>query len=214
MIVAFVGQKGGSGKSTLAICVAAELAARGRRVLLVDADPQKTAVTWHEVGSEAGHEGPTVVAMTGALHKQNQLPQLAAGYQDVVIDTPPRLGDVQRSALMCASLAVLPCGPSAPDAWALAESVQTVTEALDYRPELRAAIVLNKRRAGTAAAAGARAALGAAGLPVLKTELGLRQAFSEALAAGLGVGAYAPKDRAAAEVRALVNELLKMMGGK
>ena len=210
MILAFVGQKGGSGKSTLAICVAAELAARGRNVLLVDADPQKTAITWHDVASEAGHAGPTVVAMTGTLHKPNQIPQLATAYQDIVIDTPPRLGDVQRSAMMVAHLAILPCGPSAPDAWALADSIKTITEAIDFRPELKAVIVINKMRAGTAAAKGARAALSSAGLPVLASALGLRQPFQEALAAGQGVGAYAPKDAAAEELRALVDEIGKL----
>ncbi len=213
MIVAFVGQKGGSGKSTLAICVASELAARGRNVLLVDADQQRTAITWHDVASEQGHEVPTVVAMTGTLHKPNQIPKLAAGYQDVIIDTPPRLGEVQRSAMMVADIAVLPCGPSAPDAWALAESIRTIQDAIDYRASLKAAIIINKKRSGTAAARGAREALSGAGLPILKAEMGLRQAFQEALAAGLGVGGYAPKDAATDEVRALVSELLKM-GGK
>jgi chromosome partitioning protein len=213
MIVAFVGQKGGSGKSTLAVCVASELADRKRNVLLVDADPQRTAVTWHDVASEQGHAAPTVVSMTGTLHKPNQLPKLATGYQDVIIDTPPRLGEVQRSAMMVSDLAILPCGPSAPDAWALAESIRTIQEAIDYRATLKVAIVINKKRSGTAAGRGAREALADAGLPILKTEIGLRQAFQEALAAGLGVGRYAPKDTAAEETRALVTELLKM-GGK
>src|SRR6185369_1345643 len=105
MILAFVGQKGGGGKSTTAILVAAELARsrRPRKVLLVDADPQQTAMTWHDVGAEGGHDHmPTVLAMTGTLHQPNQVPRLAVGYDDVIIDTPPRLGEVQRSAMMVA----------------------------------------------------------------------------------------------------------------
>lgn len=216
MIVSFVGQKGGSGKSTLAICVAAELASQGRNVLLVDADPQGTATTWHDVASEKGHAGaaPTVVAMTGSLHKPEQIPKLAAAYDDIVIDCPPRLAEVQRSALMVSHVAILPCGPSAPDAWALAESIRTVTEALTYRPDLKAAIAINKKRTGTAAAKGARDALTAAGLPVLDTEIGLRQAFQEALAAGLGVCSYASRDAASDELRALVREIGKTGGEK
>jgi len=216
MIVAFVGQKGGSGKSTLAICVAAELAAQGRNVLLVDADPQGTATTWHDVASEKGHAAaaPTVVAMTGSLHKPEQIPKLAAAYDEIVIDAPPRLSDVQRSALMVAHMAILPCGPSAPDAWALAESIRTVNEALTYRPDLKAAIVINKKRTGTAAAKGARDVLAAAGLPVLGAEIGLRQAFQEALAAGLGVCSYASRDVASDELRALVAEIWKTGGKK
>ena len=214
MIVAFVGQKGGSGKSTLAICVAAELAAQGRNVLLVDADPQGTVTTWHDVASEKGHATPTVIAMSGSLHKPEQVPKLAAAYDDIVLDAPPRLADVQRSALMVAHLAILPCGPSAPDAWALSESIRTVNEAIVYRPDLKAVIAINKKRIGTAAAKGAREALMSAGLSVLEAEIGLRQAFQEALAAGMGVCTYAPRDSASGELRALVAEIQKLGGQK
>lgn len=44
--IAFVNQKGGSGKSKTAGGLAGELAAMGRRVLVVDADPQGTVTAW------------------------------------------------------------------------------------------------------------------------------------------------------------------------
>ena len=45
-VYVFAGQKGGTGKTTLAVATAAELMARGRKVLLVDSDPQGTTRTW------------------------------------------------------------------------------------------------------------------------------------------------------------------------
>ena len=39
-VIAVLNQKGGTGKTTTSVSVAAELARRGRRVLLIDADPQ------------------------------------------------------------------------------------------------------------------------------------------------------------------------------
>jgi chromosome partitioning protein len=45
MRIALVNQKGGVGKSTSAVYLAAGLARYGR-TLLVDSDPQQTALTW------------------------------------------------------------------------------------------------------------------------------------------------------------------------
>ncbi len=210
MIIALTGQKGGVGKSTVAIAIATELIARGRKVLLVDADPQGTSRTWGEVASEAGQPLPTIVAMGGTMHRPEQLPRVAAGYDVVVIDCPPRHGEIQRSALMVADLAVLPCGPSAADAWALTTSVELVTEARTLRSNLQACIVITRKQSRTALGKGARDVLAATGLPVLRTELGYRVAFAEALGAGQGVTAYAPRDAAADEVRSLVDEVLAL----
>lgn len=208
MIVALTGQKGGVGKSTLAICIASELLARRRKVLLVDADPQGTARTWSEVASDAGEPLPSVVAMGSTMHRPEQLPTVRKGYHDVVIDCPPRHGDIQRSALMVADMAILPCGPSSADAWALGASIDLVNEARALRPELEVRILITRKQGRTALGRSAREELAKSGIDLLKTEVGYRVAFAEALGAGQGVTAYAPRDVAADEVRAVVGELL------
>jgi chromosome partitioning protein len=207
MIVALTGQKGGVGKSTTAINLAVAALGRGRKVLLVDADPQGTVRTWGDVAAEAGHDAPTVVAMGATMHKPGQLREIAAGYDLVVVDCPPRHGDVQRSALMVADLAILPCGPSAADAWALAAGLEAISEARVLRDELQACIVITRKQGRTALGKGARAVLESSGLPVLRTELGQRIAYQEALAAGLGVTRWAPRDGAAKEIVSLLNEI-------
>lgn len=45
MIIVLGSQKGGVGKSTLAVSIAAYLMAQGKRVLIVDADDQKSVLT-------------------------------------------------------------------------------------------------------------------------------------------------------------------------
>ena len=121
-------------------------------------------------------------------------------------ETGGMLGDC--GALMVADTVLLPCGPSAADAWALTTSVELVNEARALRPELEAFITITRKQVNTALSKGAREVLMQTGIPVLGTELGYRVAFAESIGAGLGVTTYAPRDAAAAEVRALVDELL------
>jgi len=182
---------------------------RGSTVLLVDADPQGTLRTWSEVATENNRPIPSVVALGSAMHRPGQLDTVAKGYDFTFIDCPPRHGDVQRSALMVADLAVLPCGPSAADAWALTSSIELFNEAHALRDVLMGCIVITRKQGRTSLGKAARSVLEQSGLTVLDAELSYRVAYQEALAAGSGVTAHSPRDPAAREVRALLDELEK-----
>jgi chromosome partitioning protein len=149
-----------------------------------------------------------------AMHRSGQLAQLAAAYDITIIDCPPRHGDIQRSALMVADLAILPCGPSAADAWALTAAVEVLDEARALRPDLGAVVLITRKQGRTALGKSARKVLETSGLPVLSTELAHRIAYQEAIAAGRGVTAFAPNDRAAQEVKSLFDELQGIFNGK
>jgi chromosome partitioning protein len=142
------------------------------------------------------------------MHKPSELPSLAKEYDLILVDLPPRHAEVQRSALLVADQIVLPCGGSSSDAWALLASLRLVEEAQKLRPKLDAAILLNRIRSSTALGRGAREVLASTGWRVLEAELHDRIAYQEAVGEGLGPAQYAPKSEAAAEVRALVDELL------
>ncbi|AKT36382.1 ParA family partition ATPase [Chondromyces crocatus] len=214
MIIALTGQKGGIGKSTTAVSLAVAAMERGRKVLVVDADPQGTIRTWGEVACEAGHPSPTIVAMGAAMHRPGQLLAVAPAYDVVLIDCPPRQGDVARSALMVADLAVFPCGPTAADAWALTAAVEVFEEARAVREELLGCVLITRKQGRTALGKGARSVLETTGLPVLQTELGYRIAYQEALAMGQGVSSYAPRDAAAREIVQLFDELEMLCHGQ
>ncbi len=84
MIVALLNQKGGVGKTTLALQLAGAWAAQGTRVLVVDADPQGSALDWSE---QRGREGlPRLFGVLGlareTLHRE--LPEIARDADHVV----------------------------------------------------------------------------------------------------------------------------------
>jgi chromosome partitioning protein len=212
MILTLAGQKGGTGKSTLAINLAVEWMRRGRRVLLVDADPQGTSVTWANVAAEAGVQAPTVVALGDNLRQA--VPSLAESVDVTIIDTAGRQSKRLVGALMVADLALLPCRPYPSDIWALAESVETVRDVQVMRSDLVAAIVINGSEGRTTLGRGARDAIASAGLPMLATSIAQRVAFAEACAVGKGVTTYATKSPAAGELRSLADEIEGLTGMK
>jgi chromosome partitioning protein len=210
MLLAIAGQKGGVGKSTLAICLAAEAHRRGRKVLLVDADPQGTVRTWFDVATEAGHDTPAVIAMGAGMHRPGQLREVSAPYDLTIIDCPPRHGEILRAALMVASHVVLPATPLGHDVWALTTTIELVNEARALRPALRPFLVMSRRRGRVAMWNRARELLAGSGVPVLESEIWERIAYAEATTAGQGVTSYAPRDPASVEIRALLDELLEV----
>jgi chromosome partitioning protein len=184
MIVALLNQKGGVGKTTLALHLAGRWAALGARVLVIDADPQGSALDW---SAERAREGlPRLFSVVGLprdlLHLD--LPEASRGYDRVVIDGPPRMGVITRSALLAAKLVLIPATPSPLDGWASAEMLRLLGEARVYRPALPARLVLNRCAARTVIARETAAALADHDPPVLATRIGQRIAFADAARSG------------------------------
>lgn len=209
MIILLENQKGGVGKTTLSISIAHDLALRGTPddVLLVDADPQQSALSWSEV-----REGALPFSVIGMAKKSlhRDLPAIAKNYKHVVIDGPPRVTDLARSCIMASDIVIIPCTPSPYDIWASEETVQLVKEASVYKEKLKCYFTINRKIANTAIGRDVVDVLNDMDMEVLKSHICQRVIFAEAAASGKTVFDLDPESKASEEIRSLVDEIIKV----
>lgn len=206
MIYSVMNQKGGVGKTTLGLAIAACLARAGARVLLVDADPQGSALDW-----AAAREGEPLFSVVGfpraSIHKE--IGQIGQGYDHIVIDGPPRVTDLARSAIMASDCVVIPVQPSPYDIWAADEVVKLIEEARVYKDNLKSVFVVNRKITNTAIGRDVADALAAYPVHVLQSAVTQRVIFAESAAQGQAVFEIDPTGPAAAEIEAVVAELME-----
>jgi chromosome partitioning protein len=207
MIISIQNQKGGVGKTTLAIHISHALSLKGTKVLLVDADPQGSARDWAAARSDKtpfsviGLDRPTV---------HRDLPALAKDFDHVVIDGPPRVSDLARSAIIAADIVVVPIQPSPYDVWAADEVIKLIQEASVFKENLKSVFAINRKITNTAIGRDVAEALGSYNIPVLKSSVSQRVAFAESAASGQTVLETDRNGSAAREILALVDELLSL----
>lgn len=132
-IVAIAGRKGGIGKSTIAGNLAAEFAAAGRKVLLLDADPQHSLMAWAKQGNGM-LSGCVLKVEDGAADAlRAQIRKAPKDIDVLLIDTPPGMPEITWQAALLSDLMLLPCGASPLDLYALKEVLNLALKARGQR---------------------------------------------------------------------------------
>lgn len=202
-IVSLVSQKGGVGKSTTAINLAVQAAAVGLGAVIIDIDPQGSAVAWRQLRARrAEGNGAPWVRSSLVLELDERLAEAeAAGVDIVFIDTAGRSDSDQIAAARVADLVLVPIGASVMDHRTL-QSTKTVI-ALGGGPTYR--VLLTKIPTIVARQESAVAALKRADMPICPVALFERIACKDAYAFGQGVTEFEPHGKAAEEIRLLLD---------
>lgn len=204
-IIAVINEKGGSGKSTLSTNLASALHRAGKKVVLVDADPQGTARDWRNA-SPSDANLPPVIAIDRPQMLQSSLTTLAS-YDYVVIDGPAKAEAMTESIVRFADVALIVIQPSGADVWASASTVKIIKSKENVGGQIEAAFVINRCSDTTKLSTFVKSGeWNDYGIDQMASTVGDRVAYAMALTNGVSVYDLADS-KAKTEIDAIINEM-------
>jgi chromosome partitioning protein len=202
-IICVAQQKGGAGKTTLVTNLAIAYLADGKRVGLLDTDPQGSLGKWLDIREETLPENENLQFATATAYGISRALRGMRNAADVIlVDTPPKADSDIRQVLREADLVLIPVAASQADVWATHDVLD-----LADRAGTPTHIVMNRTRSGTRVGDDVAEAVAGLGAKPLQATLANRVIYAEAL--GHGLGAMEVKRSAAAsdEVRMLARDV-------
>jgi chromosome partitioning protein len=203
-VITVAQQKGGAGKTTLAVHLAVAWSQRGKRVALIDTDPQGSLTHWYRLREERFGEGYTGLAFAAlpGWRVASEIQRLKREHDLIIIDSPPHMETEARTGIRHADLIVIPVQPSPTDLWATKATVD-----LAHKERIPVRIVLNR-----VPPKGKLAGIVSEQLTDIATQgIGNRIAFATSLFEGRTVTETQPHSPASKEIKALIEELWKAL---
>ncbi|MEA3446618.1 MAG: AAA family ATPase [Bacteroidota bacterium] len=209
MIISVVSLKGGTGKSTISQNLAVCYAHMGYKVTIVDTDANGSTVRWSGLRQD---DLPTITVLAlndgNALRKNVKL--LHKDCDILIIDGTPALSELASTTLLLADIALIPIKPGPLDIWATEKFLEKYENVRTLNDGLSAYFVLNQYIFRSNLGKEVAEVLEEMPIPLLKTILHLRVAFSECISGGMGAFEY--KDpKAIDEAVSLSNEVLEII---
>lgn len=208
MIVAVLGEKGGTGKTTFSTNLAGMRSAKGRDVLVVDADRQGSASYWAEAREEKGLTSVSCVQKFGD-GLARAIKDMSRRYDDVIIDIASGDSKEIEGALRVADKVIIPVQPSGIDLWTLGLLDDRISQARQGNRKLTAHVVINRASTNPRDNDAEDAKIAMAGCDTLNiTDVVVRDRVSikRSVPAGITADEYKPLDsKAAQEMAALYN---------
>ena len=132
---------------------------------------------------------------------------LSKGYEHLVIDTPPVMGEIIQSILLFSDLAIIPVGPSPLDIWSSEGTLNMIADVKKKNRNLEAKFLITRKIPGTRVGGELRKALEIFNMGIFQTEICQRVVYVEAFIYGVSVIQYAPQSKGAMEFSSFCKEV-------
>ena len=200
MILVIGGIKGGSGKTTLATNLTSMRSATGKKVLLVDADEQKSSSDWVDQRLALGFETNWTTIQLSGKSIYSQIQKLSADFDDIIVDVGGRDTTSQRSALTVADKFLIPFKPRCFDIWTLGSVRTLINEVTTVNRSLKSFALVNQADSkGTDNSDAYEMLSEFPEITPIPHSIGQRKAFSNAASDGLSIYELKVKDSKASQ---------------
>ena len=213
-VISFANPKGGSGKTTTALLLATQLAERGARIVIIDADPERWISQWGRLdGRPKNIEIIEDVSEDGIV---DLIDEASARAQFVIVDLEGTASLMVANAIGMSDLVIVPLQGSSMDARGGAKTIKLIrNQARMARREIPHAVVLTRTSAAVMSRAlrNVREQLMRAGVELFETPIVERAAYRDMFDYGGGLSALDPAqvsniERAAENAREFAGEVL------
>lgn len=206
-IIGMSGQKGGTGKTTLSVNIADFFARKGKKVSLLDRDPQQAAMTWFNTGSDKNFE---VVSQVNTELKNLVEARSRNGDDIVVIDTAPTVGGQFKLLPVFSDIILLPSRSSLQDIKALSDSFFIYASDSKKKTKHCYGIFTNINKRTKLWDESLRA-INELKIPVLNSITTLSISYATSFSEGLSVFGKKEYDKAQLEVESIAKEIISIM---
>ena len=213
------GVKGGTGKSTLAVNLGVERARQGKKIILVDADPDQESLSDYIANRDEHGAMPSVpVVQVKGSTTAKSLMALARDYDDVIVDCGGFDSIELRQAALISHAWVVPLNPSQLQIWTMPKLKSVLDEANAMRGDAQLTGWLLGMRISTNPYSSAKDDLHAVaeafpGFQTLRTIVHQRAAFEKAEKLGLAVTELEKPNTSERRARDSIRELHREVFG-
>ena len=179
-VITFANPKGGAGKTTTALILANELASKGAKISIIDADPERWISAWGQLSGKP--ENIEIISDVSESSIVDQIEMAQGQSQFVIVDLEGTASLMVANAIGMADLVIIPVQGSSMDAKGGAKTIQLIrNQERMSRRKINHSIVLTRTSAAIMSRSlrNVKEQLAQANIDVFETSIVERAAFRD-----------------------------------